>query len=431
MTAANPAIKPYWKRGSVVRPHASGSGPWAVPDLCAAYKLPTGLTGGGIIGIVELGGGWAQADLDAYFKSIGQPVPSVTDVSVDGTKNKPDPDPNGADGEVALDIEVAAAAYYYATGSRATIRVYWSTDIATAVSKAVDDGCDVISISWGADEAAWSSSDAQRMEAAALAANAAGIPVFAAAGDNDSGDGGPTPANVDLPASAPHIIGCGGTSKTRSAETVWQNNPGQSNGEGTGGGYSTLFPAQAWQVGAPPAPNGLGRMVPDVSANADPNTGYEIYFHGSKQVIGGTSAVAPLYAGLFAAFGSKVGKRFGVNGAMGPALWANPLDFADITSGENGTYKAQVGPDACTGLGVPTGRLAAFSFGTPAPGPAPTPAPPAPAPTPTPVPAPSSAPTLAQAQAWAVSEIDKAVLPMTPSHAKKLAEAGLAANWPK
>ena len=107
---------------------------------------------------------------------------------------------------------------------------------------------------------------------------------------------GPNAANVDLPASAPSVIGCGGTSKTRSTETVWNNNPGQSNGEGTGGGYSTLFPGETWQTGAPTPPSpSLGRMVPDVAANADPDTGYEIYFHGSTQVIGGTSAVAPFY----------------------------------------------------------------------------------------------------------------------------------------
>ena len=130
MTATNTWITPYWKRGSVTRAHAAGAGPWTVPDLCAAYQWPTGLTGGGVIGIVELGGGWVASDLAAFFASIGQPVPTVVDVSVDGTTNTPSSDPNGADGEVALDIEVAAAAYYCATGQPASIRVYWSADIA-------------------------------------------------------------------------------------------------------------------------------------------------------------------------------------------------------------------------------------------------------------------------------------------------------------
>ena len=356
MTAASVPIKPYWKRGSVTRAHAAGAGPWTVPDLCAAYQWPTGLAGGGVIGIVELGGGWVATDLAAFFASIGQPTPTVVDVSVDGTTNAPSSDPNGADGEVALDIEVAAAAYYAATGQAASIRVYWSADIASAVRAAVAEGIvDVISISWGADEANWAASDALEMESAAAAAVAAGILVFAASGDNDSGDGGPTPANVDLPASAPSVIGCGGTSKTRSTETVWNNNPGQSNGEGTGGGYSTLFPGETWQTGAPTPPSpSLGRMVPDVAANADPDTGYEIYFHGSTQVIGGTSAVAPLFAGLFAAFGKKLGAA-----AAGPALWTNKSAFADIVSGDNGSFHAAVGPDPCTGLGAPIGSALA------------------------------------------------------------------------
>ena len=146
--------------------------------------------------------------------------------------------------------------------------------------------------------------------------------VFAASGDNDSSDGEPTPANVDLPSSAPNVVGCGGTKKTQTDETVWNDDPGQTDGEGTGGGYSTLFtPMPSWQAGAP---NGPGRMVPDVAANADPNTGYEIILYGQQEVVGGTSAVVPLYAGLFAAFGTKLG-------FITPTLYLNPTCFNDIT----------------------------------------------------------------------------------------------------
>jgi kumamolisin len=121
-----------------------------------------------------------------------KPVPQITDVSVDGTTNTPDPSPNSPDGEVALDIQVAAAAYFVATGVPATIRVYWAQDIATAVRQATTDGCDVCSISWGADEAVWGASAGQDMEQAAIDATNAGMIVFAASGDNDSSDGGPT-----------------------------------------------------------------------------------------------------------------------------------------------------------------------------------------------------------------------------------------------
>jgi kumamolisin len=129
--------------------------------------------------------------------------------------------------EVALDIEVAGAAFYVATGQIAQIRMYWSQDIASAVTNAAADGCDVCSISWGADEAEWGSEACEQMEAAALAATKLGMTIFAAAGDNDSSDGGESAANVDCPASCPSIVGCGGTNKTATSEVVWNDNPNQ------------------------------------------------------------------------------------------------------------------------------------------------------------------------------------------------------------
>ena len=341
---------------------ASAAGPWTVPALCSAYNWPTGLAGGGVIAIVELGGGWVQSDIDSFFQSISQPSPQITDVSVDGTQNSPNQSVGSADDpdyEVALDIQVAGAAYFAATGQSATIRVYWSQDIASAVTLATSDGCDVCSISWGADEANWGNTAAEQLESAAQAATAAGLIVFAASGDNDSSDGGQTPANVDVPSSCPHVVGCGGTYKTTSEETVWNDNPGQTDGEGTGGGYSTIFPVQAFQIGAPPPPAGstagTGRMVPDVAADADPNTGYEIVVHGAQSVVGGTSAVAPLYAGLFASLGTKLG-------FVTPTLWLNQGAFNDITVGGNGLYNAAPGPDPCSGIGSPIGTSIAALF---------------------------------------------------------------------
>ena len=337
-------------------PRTSEPTPWEVRGLCTAYGWPTGLCGGGVIGIVELGGGWIQTDLDVFCKRNNIPVPSVTDVSVDGTRNVPGKDPD-SDGEVALDIQIAAAACSVATGEPATIRVYWAKDIALAVRAATHDGCDVCSISWGSDEAQWGKPAILDMEQAAAAAVAAGMVVFAAAGDNDSSDGGPGAATVDAPASCPHVIACGGTRKAAAQETVWNNNPGRSNGEGTGGGFSTVFqPLPGWQIGTP---NGPGRMVPDVAANADPETGYNVVLNGEIAAIGGTSAVAPLYAGLFAAFGNKLGWVL-------PELWRNPMCFNDITVGDNGAFRARPGPDACTGLGSPIASRLAASFIRPA-----------------------------------------------------------------
>jgi kumamolisin len=356
--------KPAPKGVEAAAAAAPAAGPWAVPDLCAAYNWPGGLAGGGVIAVVELGGGWVQSDIDAFFQSIGQPSPQITDVSVDGTQNSPNQSvgsPDDPDYEVALDIQVAGASYYAATGLAATIRVYWSQDIASAVELATSDGCDVCTISWGSDEANWGNTAAEQMESAAQAATSAGMIVFAAAGDNDSSDGGPTPANVDCPSSCPHVVGCGGTYKTASEETVWNDNPGQTSGEGTGGGYSTIFPVQAFQIGAPLAPAstsyGSGRMVPDVAADADPNTGYEIIVHGAQAVVGGTSADAPLFAGLFASFGTKLG-------FVTPTLWENQGAFNDITVGDNGFYSAEPGPDPCSGIGSPIGISIAALFVT-------------------------------------------------------------------
>jgi kumamolisin len=357
--------RPYFKKRERLAPRTAGAGPWAVADLCRAYSWPTAAPGGGVIAIVELGGGWTSGDMAAYFTGpLAAAAPSITDVSVDGTVNTPGGE---ADGEVALDIQVAAVSYFVATGKPATIRVYWASDIAPAIEAAAKDGCDVCSISWGADEANWGLAAATALDAAAAAACAVGMAVFAASGDNDSSDGGPSAANVDCPASCPNVIGCGGTSKAASppSSVVWNNEPGQSNGSGTGGGYSILFAMPAWQVanGAPADPEAGtagGRMVPDCAANADPNTGYEIYYQSQAQIVGGTSAVAPFYAGLFAALGQKLGS------GIGAKLWGNASCFVDITSGDNGDYRAQVGPDPCTGLGVPNGGALAALFAAPA-----------------------------------------------------------------
>ena len=346
-----------------LEPRDAAARPWSVPELCAAYRWPKGLAGGGVIALVELGGGWLGSDMELFFGGLGQPMPAITDVSVDGATNAPGGE---ADGEVALDIQVAAAAYHAATGHAATVRVYWADNapgaIAAAIRRAAADGCDVCSISWGAADTVWERLEQQtgtdfvaNIEEAAMAATEAGMAVFAAAGDKDSSDGGGSPADVDLPAGCPSVVGCGGTRKTRDAETVWNDRPGDPRGDGTGGGFSRLFPQQDWQAGAPVGP---GRLVPDVAAVADPETGYEVVVRGNRTVVGGTSAVAPLYAGLFAAFGRKLG-------FVTPTLWSNHLAFTDITVGDNGYFRARVGPDACTGLGVPIGDRIAALFDAP------------------------------------------------------------------
>jgi kumamolisin len=350
----------YAHHNYLKHPH-SAVVPWQMPALFKKYGFPTGLPGGGEIAIIELGGGWVQSDVDQAFSNDGLPSPTIVDVSVAGGSNNGDPtDP--ASGEVALDIQVAGKAYAFMTGQPAKIFMYWAPNtlngIAQAIAAASADGRDVCSISWGSDEMNWGRTAALYLESVAMAARAKGMLIFAASGDNDSSDGGPTPANVDLPAAAPHVIGCGGTTKTMTTEVVWNANPGNPNGEGTGAGPSTIFPRPWWQAHAPspvPAAGFQGRLVPDVVANADPATGYHVILGGQDQVFGGTSAVAPLYAGFFAAFGPKL---MAPTPTVTPTLWAHPGAFNKITIGNNGMWPASV----CGGLGSPRGVSLASIF---------------------------------------------------------------------
>jgi kumamolisin len=356
--------RPYFKRSrrsihEHIRARAAGSGPWTVPALCAHYGLAKGsLPGGGTIGILELGGGWVASDMTTYFAGIGQPVPTITDVSVDGTMNTPGQD---ADTEVALDIQVAAAVYQYLTGKTATVRMYWSQDIGTAAVASAKDGCAVCSCSWGDDEPAWGSVGLAAMQAALVTCTDAGTTFFAASGDNDGDDNdGTSSPSVDAPASCTNAIACGGTSTSQSGPSViWNNNPGNASGEGTGGGYSSVFMFESFCTG----PKGPGRMVSDVAANADPDTGFEIVQGGSAQVVGGTSAVSPFWAGVFAALGPR-GQGF-----VNAKLWGVKEDFTAVTAGDNGVYPAVV----CCGLGVPTQALLTVLGGGAAPAPAPSP----------------------------------------------------------
>ena len=186
-----------------------------------------------------------------------------------------------------------------------------------------------------------------------------GVTVLAASGDDGADDGTSSPT-VDFPAASPYVVGCGGTKLTLSgtaigSEQAWNE---LSNNEGaTGGGVSEIFALPTYQQNArvPRAPNGFaGRGVPDVAADADPESGYNVVVDGKQTVIGGTSAVAPLWAGLLARINQALGKNVGyVNSLLYSASAENT--FHDITSGSNGDYSAGPGWDPCTGLGTPDG----------------------------------------------------------------------------
>jgi kumamolisin len=336
------------------------------PQVAGLYQFPAGTDGTGqTIAIIELGGGFGSSDLDPYFAGLGLPVPSVTAAGVDGAVNQPGQDPNGADGEVLLDIEVAGGV---APGAAQVVYFAPNTDqgFVDAVTTAVHATPTpvVVSISWGQSEDSWTAQARTSLDQAMADAAALGVTVTVAAGDNGSSDGqSGSGVHVDFPASSPHALACGGTSLRGdattgviSSETVW--NDGASGGA-TGGGVSDTFSLPSWQAAAGvPAQAGTaaGRGVPDVAGCADPATGYQVRVDGQATVIGGTSAVAPLWAGLISRLAQSTGKPFGL---IQPLLYASVAagtaapGFRDITSGSNGAYPAGPGWDACTGLGSP------------------------------------------------------------------------------
>jgi len=349
-------------------------------QIAQAYNFPTTVNGAGeTIGIIELGGGFTQSDLNIYFSGLNiSPVPSVVAVSVDGAQNQPTGDTNGPDTEVMLDIEVTGA-----IAPAANVVVYFAPNTDSgfldAINQAVTDNVhkpSVVSISWGGPESDWTAQSLQAYNSARQSAAAMGVTVCVACGDNGSTDGVSDGSDhVDFPASSPYSLACGGTALTIksgriSSEVVWN---GLSSGDGaTGGGVSATFPIPTWQgkVNVPSSGSFKGRGVPDVAGDADPATGYQVQADGSSFTVGGTSAVAPLWAGLIALFNQSLKQPAGY---LNPGLYQNIATqkgtFRDITSGNNGDFSAGPGWDACTGWGSPNGAslLQALSSATAAP----------------------------------------------------------------
>jgi kumamolisin len=220
----------------------------------------------------------------------------------------------------------------------------------------------VLSISWGGPESGWAQSAMTALDNACQSAAALGVTITVASGDDGSSDGVSDGQNhVDFPASSPHVLACGGTELIGSGskiteEVVWDDLASQ--GGATGGGYSAVFPLPSWQSTA--GVSGGGRGVPDVAGDASPESGYNILVDGQQEVVGGTSAVAPLWAALVALINQQRGSSVGY---INPTLYADRSDFRDITQGNNGSYQAGTGWDACTGLGSPNGQQIAQALG--------------------------------------------------------------------
>ena len=363
-----PQAKPHFR----IRPSV-GNVNWRTTDLASVsytplqvaelYGFPAGTGEGECVALIELGGGFRPTDLDTYFSGLGVGSPSVVAVSVDHGKNAPTGDGNGPDGEVMLDVEVVGA-----IAPKAKIAVYFApnTDAGflDAITTAIHDTThkpSVISISWGGPESSWTPQAMTAMDGAFQAAATLGVTVCVASGDNGSSDGVAAGDHVDFPASSSFALACGGTSlharrTAISSESVWNDG---TRGGASGGGISSFFETPRWQKGLSALQGQTQsvpltmRGVPDVAGNADPATGYDVRVDGTDTVIGGTSAVAPLWAALIARINGLRGKSVGF---VNPLLYANPKALHDITSGNNGDFDAAAGWDACTGLGSPNGK---------------------------------------------------------------------------
>ena len=373
-----PQAKPHFRRrheragARAASPNAS----YTPPQVAALYSFPTGVDGSGeCIALIELGGGYTATDLSNYWNQLNlTKTPAVSAVSVGNGSNNPTGDSSGPDGEVMLDIEVTGSV---APGAKIVVYFADNTDAGflNAITTAVHDSTNnpsIVSISWGGPESSWTQQAMTSMDEAFQSAAAMGVTVCVAAGDDGSTDGVTDGLNhVDFPASSPNVLACGGTQlvasgNSISSETVWNE---LANNEGaTGGGVSDVFPLPSYQTnaGVPPSANSggnVGRGVPDVAGDADPTTGYDTLVDGQSGVIGGTSAVAPLWAGLIALVNQSVGKPAGL---INPLLYQSAStagDFNDVTSGNNGAYSAGPGWDACSGLGSPIGAQVAVVLG--------------------------------------------------------------------
>ena len=337
-------------------------------QVAEAYNFPSELGGTGeTIGIIELSGGYRESDLDAYFQAAGITKPNITSFG-------PNSPGSQADGEVALDIDVAGslcpAADFVVYFSQKGASQQGFIDVLETAVHDTTNSPSVISISWGGAEVSQDKPYVKQFLEVCNDAMTLGITILISSGDN----GAPNKLSQgylapSFPASLPNVIACGGTKlaangSTIESEVVWGE---LAQGMGaSGGGVSIFFDVPDYQsnsnVPKVPSvgfrPGYAGRGVPDIAGNAAPNTGYTTYVNGKFVTVGGTSAVAPLWAALIILINQSTGKRSGfLNAKLYKMAGTNA--FRDITKGTNGAngslYSAGPGWNPCTGLGSPDG----------------------------------------------------------------------------
>jgi kumamolisin len=342
---------PHHTAAAPAKPAATAGG-YGPSDLRGAYDVPSGADGSGVTVALWEFDAFPAGDITAYDQQYGLSSPAPTVVSVDGGQASP----AGGEDEVDLDIEtiqaMAPAAnqiVYEAPEPGNDNTSFQKEEVDEANQIVSDDKASIVSMSWGLCESQRDPSVMQSADNAFAQGAAEGIGWFAASGDSGSDDCGDGSTGVDFPASDPNITGVGGTSLTVNNGSYG----GESAWNGSGGGTSTVFPNPSYQTGV-----GGKRTVPDVSADADPNTGVASYSDGQWGVVGGTSLAAPLWASFAALYdqqAASAGKP-----ALGPANTAlyqvaagssYGSAFHDVTSGSNGAFTAGTGYDQVTGLG--------------------------------------------------------------------------------
>ena len=374
---------PAWRRHAP--PPPQGGDGLMPAELREAYAVVSEADGEGVtVGSLQFSG-WDASDLSDWAAAVGQPAPQVDALTFGAVDPAVD---DGAAGsfEVAMDQQALAVG-----APRARQRVYFvqngnAAALAAALGRMADDAesglVDVVSTSWGLCEQEVDASydlDVLRGLWAAVVAN--GATVFAASGDTSALDCAAVPGSpfagedaVDFPASAPEVLGVGGTRLERGwTRTAWGSPDGSF---GSGGGQSAFFGRPAAQGGVPSSssPRSIGcevaggcRLVPDLALVGDETTGLLVWWSGligargggddeaaGWYTGGGTSLSAPLAAGMLAGTLSAAGRTDGA-GPLTRGLYEADADdaFVDVVDGGNGHVNARPGHDLVTGLGAP------------------------------------------------------------------------------
>jgi subtilase family serine protease len=398
---------------------AAGFGPANLVNAYDATPLQQAGDAGNnqTVAVFELDG-YKSSDVKQYLQNYNLGSPAISNVLVDGFNASA-----GAGAiEVELDMEVVAA-----MAPKASQLVYEGPNTTQGVNDTynkivTDNKAQVMTVSWGECETVSGAAELQTLDGIFKQGAAQGISMYSAAGDSGAYDCNDTNLAVDSPASDPYITGVGGTNlqlngTAYGSESVWSNPSDKQRspkGSGGGGGISNTFAQPSWQTG-PGVKNQYSngnRQVPDVSADADPASGYAVYCTVAASgctasgwiEVGGTSAAAPLWAGSTATINSYLQQQ-----GKARVGFANPIiyglnnatqqypPFHDVTSGNNLFYPATAGYDEASGWGSPdVYNIARDIAGGSTPPPTPTPNPtstPVPSPTPNPTSTPTNTPT--------------------------------------